>query len=234
MKIILKNKIKKLGNIGDVVEVRDGYGKNMLIPNGFALFYTAKNYESFKLKKDELEKENQAKKNEAEDLKSKILTKDLVLIENAGDDGRLYGSISSMKIANFINSLLKTNLKKTNVILKYSIKDVGKYIVEVELHPEVSFEKEIIVARTKEESIKIKKGEKVIKTNEPEKNAEVVASQDQNDVVPTTPIKTKRVKKEVVAETSEAAEAVENDVEPKDQDISPAPLPTATEEEETL
>ena len=75
MKVILKSKIKKLGNIGDIVEVKDGYARNMLIPNGLALFYTDKNYESFKIKKAEIEKENQENKAKAEDLKNKVLTK---------------------------------------------------------------------------------------------------------------------------------------------------------------
>ena len=90
MKVILKSKIKKLGNIGDIVEVKDGYAKNMLIPNGLALFYTDKNYEAFKIKKAEIEKENQENKAKAEELKDKILAKEIILIENAGDDGKLY------------------------------------------------------------------------------------------------------------------------------------------------
>lgn len=164
MKVILKSKIKKLGNIGDVVDVKDGYARNMLIPNNLAIFYTDKNYEVFKVKKAEIEKENQENKAKAEDLKSKIASKDVILIENAGDDGKLYGSISGMKLATFINNLLKINtLKKSNISLKEPIKNVGKYEITIELHPEVSFDKEVIVARSKEEAAKIKKGEFEIK-----------------------------------------------------------------------
>lgn len=160
MKVILKNKVKNLGNIGDVVTVKDGYARNMLIPNGFALFYTSKNYEAFKLKKDALEKENQEQKKIAEELKGKISSRDVILIENAGDDGKLYGSISGAKLASFINTLLKiTTLKKSNVTIRETIKEIGKYTVDVSLHPEVSLEKEIIVARSKEEAIKIKRGD---------------------------------------------------------------------------
>ncbi len=161
MKVILKNKIKKLGNIGDVVEVKDGYAKNMLIPNGLALFYTEKNYEFFKTQKENIEKQNNENKAKAEDLMKKILGKDLILIENAGDDGKLYGSITGMKLANFINSTnsLENVVKKSNITLKDAIKNVGKYEIIVELHPEVSFEKIVIIARSKEEANKIKKGE---------------------------------------------------------------------------
>ena len=168
MKVILKSKIKKLGNIGDIVEVKDGYAKNMLIPNGLALFYTDKNYEAFKIKKAEIEKENQENKAKAEELKDKILTKELILIENAGDDGKLYGSITGMKLANVINSLLKLDnaVKKSNVSLKEAIKNIGKYEIVLSLHSEVSFDKIVIVARSKEEANKIKKGELEIKKDD--------------------------------------------------------------------
>lgn len=164
MKVILKSKIKKLGNIGDVVEVKDGYARNMLIPNDLALFYTEKNYEFFKTKKSEIEKENQENKSKAEQLKDLIISKEIIILENAGDDGKLYGSINGIKVANFINSLLKIDsVKKSNIFLKDGIKNIGQYAIVLELHPEVSFEKNIIVCRTKEEAIKIKKGELEIK-----------------------------------------------------------------------
>lgn len=179
MKIILKSKIKNLGNIGDVVEVKDGHAKNMLIPNNLALFYTEKNYEVFKNKKAEIEKENQENKIIAEELKNKIASKEIVLIENAGDDGKLYGSISGTKLANFINSLLKIDtVKKANITIREPIKNVGKFNIIIELHPEVSFDKEIIIARSKEEAVKIKKGEFELKKNE--KKEEVLV-----DVLPT-------------------------------------------------
>ena len=172
MKVILKSKIKKLGNIGDIVEVKDGYARNMLIPNGLALFYTDKNYESFKIKKAEIEKENQENKAKAENLKNKILTKEIILIENAGDDGKLYGSITGAKLANFINSANKIEnaVKKSNITLKEAIKNVGKYEIIIELHPEVSFEKIVIVARSKEEANKIKKGEFKLESEKKEEN----------------------------------------------------------------
>lgn len=172
MKIILKSKVKNLGNIGDVVDVKDGYAKNMLLPNNLAVFYTEKNYEVFKVKKAEIEKENEENRIKAETLKDKIAGKDLILIENAGDDGKLYGSVSSIKLANFINSALKIDdVKKSHISLREAIKSVGKYPIIVELHPEVIFDKEIIVARSKEEAMKIKKGEFVINKEKTEQVA---------------------------------------------------------------
>lgn len=184
MKVILKSKIKKLGNIGDVVEVKDGYARNMLIPNDLALFYTEKNYEFFKTKKSEIEKENQENKSKAEQLKDLIISKEIIILENAGDDGKLYGSINGIKVANFINSLLKIDsVKKSNIFLKDGIKNIGQYAIVLELHPEVSFEKNIIVCRTKEEAIKIKKGELEIKKIEatPEVFEEVVVVEENQE-----------------------------------------------------
>ena len=83
MKIILKSKIKNLGNIGDIVEVKDGYAKNMLLPNNLAVFYTDKNYEVFKVQKAEIEKLNAENKVKAEELKSKIAGKDLKIANNS-------------------------------------------------------------------------------------------------------------------------------------------------------
>ncbi len=196
MKVILKSKIKKLGNIGDVVDVKDGYGRNMLIPNGLAIFYTDKNYEVFKVKKAEIEKQNQENKEKAEELKNKINSKDLILIENAGDDGKLYGSITTVKLAQAINSLLNIkDLTKNNIYLKEAIKNVGKYDIIVELHPEVSFDKEIIIARSKEEAAKIKKGEFEVKKNE-QKAPEQAVSLDSEKADAEDSSKEKKSKKE--------------------------------------
>ncbi|MDR0423661.1 MAG: 50S ribosomal protein L9 [Rickettsiales bacterium] len=187
MKVILKSKIKKLGDIGDVVSVKDGYAKNKLIPDGFALFYTDKNYEYFKSKKEELEKENQEKKESAESLRRAIDNRDLFLIENAGDDGKLYGSINGAKISKYINGLLKGEyLKKNNISLKENIKEIGRYFIVIETHPEVVFEKEIIIARNKEEASKIRKGQKVVEKVE-EENKKNVVEVKENDVVADVP-----------------------------------------------
>ena len=90
--------------------------------------------------------------------------KELVLLENAGDNDRLYGSITSTKIANFVNDLLKEKvIDKSNVYIKEPIKTLGKFVITFDLHSEVSVEKDIIIARSKEEAEKIKKGEFVKK-----------------------------------------------------------------------
>ena len=209
MKVILKSKIKKLGNIGDIVDVKDGYGRNMLIPNGLAIFYTDKNYEVFKVKKAEIEKQNQENKAKAEELKNKINSKDLILIENAGDDGKLYGSITTVKLAQAINSLFNIkDLTKNNVYLKEAIKNIGKYDIIVELHPEVSFDKEVIIARSKEEAAKIKKGEFETKKNEQKAPEQVAAPLEGDQKTPEaeSDSKEKKVKKESKAKKEKGEE----------------------------
>lgn len=168
MKVILTSRIKTLGNIGDIKVVADGYGKNYLLPNKLAIIYSEKNYKVFEEKKKQIEEEDRKNKELAESLKAKIESKEIVLIESAGDNDRLYGSVTSLKIANFVNNLIKEkSLKKTNVIIKEPIKTLGKFSVVFDLHPEISLTKDVIVARSKEEAEKIKKGEFVKKDEKP-------------------------------------------------------------------
>jgi len=214
MKVILKSKMKKLGNIGDVVEVKDGYARNMLIPNGLALFYTDQNYEYFKQKKAEIEKENQEKKVKAEELQAKILSKDIILIENAGDDGKLYGSITTSKLAKAINSALKIdNLNKNNIYLKEPIRNIGKYDIIVELHTEVSFDKDVIVSRTKEEAIKIKKGE--FKLEKKETDTEITTDVEADAIKEEKKVKKSKKKEEDNEKSKEVKETSENKEEAK-------------------
>lgn len=165
MKVILISKIKTLGNIGDIKVVADGYGRNYLLPKKLAIIYTERNYKSFEEQKKAIEAANQENKNKAEELMNKIKEKDLVLIESAGDNDRLYGSISAAKLSNFVNTLLKQKkaITKNDIVIKDPIRTLGKFTITFDLHPEVSFEKDIIIARSKEEAEKIKKGEFVNK-----------------------------------------------------------------------
>ena len=164
MKVILTSRIKTLGNIGDVKVVADGYGKNYLLPKKLAIIYNEKNYKSFEEHKKAIEEEDLKRKELASTVKNKLENKELILLENAGDNDRLYGSITSTKIANFVNALLKEKVvDKNNVYIKEPIKTLGKFVITFDLHSEVSLDKDIIVARSKEEAEKIKKGEFVRK-----------------------------------------------------------------------
>ena len=164
MKVILTSRIKTLGNIGDVKVVADGYGRNYLLPKKLALIYSEKNYKAFEERRKAIEEEDAKRKATALDVMRKLENKELILIESAGDNDRLYGSISSTKLANFVNTLLKNKVvDKNSIYIKEPIKTLGKFTITFDLHPEVSLDKDIIVARSKEEAEKIKKGEFVRK-----------------------------------------------------------------------
>lgn len=174
MKVILTSKIRNLGEIGDIKMVADGYGKNYLLPKKLAIIYSEANYKVFEEKKKLIEIENIAKKQKAEEIKTKLEKKDIVLIEGAGDNDRLYGSVSATKLANFVNNMIKEPkaIGRGDIFIKEPIKTLGKFTVVFNLHSDVSLEKDVIVARSKEEAEKIKKGEFVKKDDKKVKKDE--------------------------------------------------------------
>lgn len=152
MKIILTSDVSKLGKIGDIIVVANGYAKNFLIPSGKAISYSPSNYKVFESKKSEFEQANLKNLDSASRAKAKIAGKDLIVIENASDDGRLYGSVNSSLIAAKINEILGEKLiSRADVFLAKPIKEVGVYQVKLNLHSEVSFEVRAIVTRSESE-----------------------------------------------------------------------------------
>jgi len=161
MKIILTSDVSKLGKIGDIIAVANGYAKNFLIPSGKAISYTPANYKVFESKKSEFEQANLKNLDSASKAKAKIAGKDLIVIENASDDGRLYGSVNSSLIATKINEILGEKLiSRADVFLAKPIKEVGIYQVKLNLHSEVSFEVRAIVTRSESEAEALLRGGK--------------------------------------------------------------------------
>jgi len=158
MKVILTAKVRNLGNVGDVVEVRNGYGRNFLIPEGQAIVYSVSNYKIFEQQKQKFEEENEKRKATALENQKKIENKKIVLIESASEDGKLYGSVSTTKLATKINNVLgKDTVKKAQLIIKQPIKNTGEYLVTLALHPEVMFDVVVIVATSDAEATTIMK-----------------------------------------------------------------------------
>ncbi|MDR2077696.1 MAG: 50S ribosomal protein L9 [Rickettsiales bacterium] len=154
MKVILTSKIKTLGNIGDVKVVADGYGRNYLIPKKMAIAYSEYNYKFFEEKRKLIEDNNAIGKSRAEEIKAKIDEINLIMIANAGENNKLYGSVSSRNIANFVNDLMGAEyLTKNNIFLQKPIKTLGKFTVGFNLHPDIYFEKEIILTRGETEAV---------------------------------------------------------------------------------
>ena len=173
MKIILTAAVSNLGKVGDVVEVKNGYAKNFLIPNKKAICATSNNSKIFESKRQEFEQANDKDLAIAESVREKISGKDVIIIENASDDGRLYGSVSSSVIATKINDILKQkSVAKANIFLKKPIKEIGIYEVNVVLHSDVAIQARLIVTRSESEVDALLKAEK--KSEKAEKKSEVV------------------------------------------------------------
>jgi len=164
MNIILLEKIKKLGDIGDEVTVKSGYARNFLVPNNKALYATPENRKYFEEKKTDIKTLNDKLFKEAKEKLSKLSGQEVILIRAASDSGQLFGSVSTKDI---VNSLAEKDISilKNEVDLNKSVKNLTYEKVLINLHPEVSCEIILNVARSSEEASKQKQLGKAITSN---------------------------------------------------------------------
>ena len=157
MKVVLLERVKKLGQMGDIVDVKSGYARNFLLPFHKALRATEQNIQYYENQKSILEAKNIENIKEAENLKAKINGISFTLIRSASDAGALYGSVSAKDIMDVIseNGIV---IAKNQINLEKPIKELGIYKIIVSLHPEISSEIIINVARTDEEAKLQEKG----------------------------------------------------------------------------
>ena len=153
MKVILTEKITKLGNIGDAVEVKTGYARNYLLPNNKAMRYTRENVALFEAKKAEIIARHENAKKKAESMVDSVKNAKLHMIRQAGDTGQLYGSVTIRDIAGAIKDA-GFDVARRYVYMEKPIKDLGIYQIKLNLHPEVSQTILVNVARTSEEAKK--------------------------------------------------------------------------------
>ena len=166
MKVILISKFANLRNVGDIVNVRGGYGKNFLIPQKKAIFYSVANYKTFEAKKQQFEAENQANCSSAEVNKVKLDGKFISILGNASDDGKLYGSITTAIIANEVNKIFdKALISRANIILRKPIKEIGIHDVKVDLYSNIVANVRVVVARTESEVESLIEGGVAIKSS---------------------------------------------------------------------
>lgn len=151
MEIILIERMANLGNIGDKVKVKDGYARNYLLPQKKALRATKSNLEYFEAKRADIEARNAESRTEAEKVAKGLDKVSVVLIRQASDDGRLYGSVTSRDVAVALQEK-KHAVDRKHVELGAVIKEVGIYSVKVVLHPEVVVEVKVNVARSQSEA----------------------------------------------------------------------------------
>ncbi|MEO0485997.1 MAG: 50S ribosomal protein L9 [Pseudomonadota bacterium] len=151
MNIILLERVAKLGQMGDVVSVKEGYARNFLIPSGKALRANASNIARFEAEKAQLEARNLETKSEAEDLAGRLDGQQFVIIRSASDAGALYGSVTPRDAAD-VATAGGFSVDKKQVILTAPIKELGLHTVTVALHPEVEVSIALNVARSEEEA----------------------------------------------------------------------------------
>jgi large subunit ribosomal protein L9 len=151
MQVILLQRVAKLGQMGDVVNVKDGYGRNYLLPQGKALRANDSNIKSFEAKKAQLELANLETKKEAEAAGGKLDGQTFIIIRSASDAGALYGSVTTRDAAEAATEAGFT-VDRGQVVLDRPIKDLGMHTITVALHPEVSVKVTLNVARSVEEA----------------------------------------------------------------------------------
>ncbi len=151
MKVILTEKITKLGNIGDAVEVKTGYARNYLLPNGKAMRYTRENIALFEAKKAELTARQEAAKKNAEANVDAVRNAKLHMIRQAGDTGQLYGSVSTRDVARMLKDVANVSVESAQVMLGAPIKSVGVFETSIALHPDVIVPVKIYVAQSQDE-----------------------------------------------------------------------------------
>lgn len=175
MDIILLERVEKLGNIGDVVTVKNGYARNFLLPNKKALRANAANKKVFEANRQQIEADNEAKRKEAEAASGGIEGKQIVLIRASSASGQLYGSVSVRDIVEALNAD-GAEVEKSMVILEKPIKTLGVFDVRVRLHPEVNVTIQANVARSDDEADLQKDGVDVIAQMFEEDQAELAAA----------------------------------------------------------
>jgi large subunit ribosomal protein L9 len=160
MQVILLERIGRLGQMGDIVRVKDGFARNFLLPNGKALRATPENRQRFDKERVHLEARNLELKTEAEAVAVKLEGKSFVTIRQAGDTGQLYGSVSTRDIA---EAMMRDGftIERRQVLLDRPIKTLGVHELRIGLHPEVAVKVMVNVARSDEEAERQSRGEDV-------------------------------------------------------------------------
>ena len=151
MDIILLERVEKLGGIGDVVSVKDGYARNFLLPNKKALRANEANKKVFEANRAKIEADNAARRSTAEGESKDVEGKSVVLIRASSNAGHLYGSVS---VRDIVDALVAdgAHVSKSMIVLERPIKTIGVFDVKVALHPEVSVNVKVNVARSPDEA----------------------------------------------------------------------------------
>ena len=198
MEIILLERVEKLGAIGDVVMVKDGYARNFLLPNKKALRANAANRKVFEANRSKIESDNASRRDEATTASANVEGKQIVLIRAASQTGQLYGSVSVRDITDGLNEQ-GAGVLKSMIVLERPIKTLGLFNVRVVLHPEVTVIVEVNVARSDDEAELQKSGVNVLDQMFEAEQAEIAAEAIEA-----------QVEAEVASDAADEAEAAAN------------------------
>ena len=198
MDIILLERVEKLGAIGDVVTVKDGYARNFLLPNKKALRANAANRKVFEANRAKIESDNASRRDEAQKASGSVEGKQIILIRAASQTGQLYGSVS---VKDIVDGLVAQDAKvsKNMIVLERPIKTLGVFGVKVVLHPEVTVNVQVNVARSDDEAELQKDGVNVLDQMFEAEQAEIAA-----EVIEA------QVEAEAASDAADAAEAAAN------------------------
>ncbi len=206
MEVILLERVERLGQMGDVVTVKDGFARNFLLPTKKALRATANNKAAFEADRARLEAENLERKSEAEKVAASMADVKVVMIRAAGESGQLYGSVSSRDIAEAVTEA-GVSINRNQVVLDRAIKTLGLHDVVVRLHPEVAETVVVNIARSADEAeTQFATGSAVVASNEQEEfdaENEFIEEVAEEDVAAATGEEVEEAAEEVAADEAD-------------------------------
>ena len=174
MEVILLERVSRLGQMGDVVRVKDGFARNFLLPRGKALRATSENRTRFEAMKSDLVARSASLKGEASSVAEKLNGQTFTVLRQASESGQLFGSVSPRDLVGLI-SQAGFNVTRNQIALNTPIKTIGQHAVPISLHPEIDVSINVIVARNADEAARIARGEDVAQLREEPTEAEAAA-----------------------------------------------------------
>jgi large subunit ribosomal protein L9 len=208
MEVILLERVAKLGQMGEVVRVKDGFARNFLLPRGKALRATTENRSRFEAMKSDLEARSAAAKTDASGIADKLNGKSFTVLRQASESGQLFGSVSPRDIVSILNAG-GYNVSRSQIALNTPIKTIGQHQVPISLHPEIETMISVVVARNADEAARIARGEDVTHLRE-ETEAEAALAAAESFFEP---------------EAAEAVRAREGDEAAAEESAAPAEKP---------
>lgn len=178
MRVILTEKVAHLGNIGEIVNVSPGYGRNYLLPKQFAVLADEKNQKELENNKRRLNKKINAQKTEAETLKAKFQGTTIELIKKVGSNGRLFGSVTNSELSKELQTRFEAQVERRLIVLEQPIKSTGTFAVKVKLFHDVeaTFQVKVIMDPVQAQELK-ERQEAALKKAKERKENEAVAGE---------------------------------------------------------